>query len=83
MPNRLRYTLHASQRAAERDIHRRWVDAAVEVEPRRFGRTAIFVLPADALARRFGGSFRAGLRVVVDLIRRVIVTVHWLAGGEA
>jgi hypothetical protein len=81
--HRLRYTAHASQRAAERDIHRRWVEAAVKLEPRRFGRTAIFVLPADQLVRRFGGSFRAGLRVVVDSIRRVIVTVHWLSGGES
>lgn len=82
MPHRLRYTAHASQRVAERDILRRWVDAVVTTTPLRYGRNAIFVLPAEELARRFGGSFAAGLRVVVDHIRRVIVTVHWLAGGE-
>lgn len=82
MPNRLRYTAHARQRVAERDIQRRWVDAAVTREPSRIGKTAIFVLSANELAARFGGTFVAGIRVVVDQIRRVIVTVHWLAGGE-
>lgn len=81
MNRRLRYTAHALQRLGERGILRHWVDAAAHTRPICQGRRAIFVLSAAQLRQQFGSSFRAGLCVVVDIFRQVIVTVHWLTGG--
>lgn len=77
MTQRLRYTAHALQRLTERGILRRWVEAALQTPPTRYGKHAIFVLSADQLRRRFGESCLQGLRVVIDTVRKVVVTVHW------
>ena len=77
MTRRLRYSSHALQRLEERGILRRWVDAATSARPARYGKHAVFVLSADQLHVRFGAAFAAGLRVVADTARGVIVTAHW------
>ncbi len=81
MTRRLRYTAHALQRLGERGILRRWVDATTRTRPTRYGKQAVFVLSADQLRLHFGETFAQGLRVVIDTIRQLVVTVHWLPGG--
>jgi hypothetical protein len=81
MSQRLRYSQHALQRLDERGILRCWVDAVVGTTPQVYGRDQIFTLSAGELARRCGGEFRDGLRVVVDSFRRRVVTVYWLDRG--
>ena len=83
MPHRLRYSQHALERLDQRGILRRWVEAVLGTRPRVYGRDQVFTLSASELANRCGGSFDAGLRVVVDSLRRRIVTAHWLGCGAA
>ncbi len=84
MPQRLRYSQHALQRLDERGISRRWVDAVViGTRPQVYGRDQIFTVTARELASRCGGKFRDGLRVVVDGLRRRVVTAHWLRQEDA
>lgn len=80
MARRPVYSQHALQRFMERDIRRAWVLEVLRTAPRRFGRDRIHVLSADALARRFGQPFAAGLRVVVDSVRMRVVTASWCLG---
>ena len=80
MTRRLRYTSHALQRIGERGILRRWVDAATRTHPTSYGKHAVFVLSADQLRQTFGDAFSRGLRVVIDTVRQVVITAHWLAG---
>lgn len=79
---RLRYTAHALQRLGERGILRRWVDAATRTRPTCYGKQAVFVLSADQLRQHFGDAFSQGIRVVIDVIGRVVVTVHWFPGSS-
>lgn len=83
MARRFRYSAHALQRLDERGILRRWVDAVLGTRPTVYGRDHIFSLSAAELAARFGGEFHDGIRVVVDAIRRRVVTVHWDEGSLA
>lgn len=80
MTRRLRYTAHALQRIGERGILRRWVDAATRTHPTNHGKHAVFVLSADQLRQHFGDAFSWGLRVVIDTVRQVVITAHWLTG---
>ncbi len=83
MPKKLRYTPHALQRLAERGIRRRWAAAVLSSTPIPHGRHAAFMLTAEQLRGSFGRPFGAGLRVVVDQLRAVVITVHWMAGSAA
>ena len=81
MSKRPRYSVHALQRLGERGILRRWVDAATHKRPTSYGRRAVIVLSAEQLTQQFGDTFSQGLRVVMDTIRRVVVTAYWLVGS--
>lgn len=75
---KLRHSRHSRQRMRERSIPPEWIAAVIATPPVRYGHQGIFALSAKQLRQRFWETER-GVRVVADMPRARIITVHWIS----